>query len=197
MQGPKPVAGSSMAAAVSVHRAEKELGSSAPIPVVSCGARRPTPASVRCRFSANQPPIAINVAPAQRAEFAEPQTGADRDVEETDVKEIGFASAWIVGRELDERAPDRIRVRHGDLLADEVLSGRKVGPRGGISENQAVSDSVRQHLAQRDDHVPHRARCPASASRSAMRRVDILAAERGKNALSSSRGITCLRRLRR
>ena len=129
------------------HRADAGVGLRTPQLTTGIGALDP-----------DQPPIAIYVVPAQRAELAETQTGADRDVDETDVKEIQFVSEWIIGRELDKRSPDRIRVRDRDLVADEVLSRRKVGARRGIRENQALSDSVRQHLAQRHNDVPLRCR---------------------------------------
>jgi len=50
------------------------------------------------------------------------------------LKEIPFVSEWIVRREFEEGAPDRVRMLGGDLLAREVLRRRQISPRSRVGE---------------------------------------------------------------
>ncbi len=85
-------------------------------------------------LDANQSPVAIDVAPAERTELAEPKPGPERDIEEADEEEVWLATEGIERRELEERAPDSIRVRRRDLFPGEVLRRWQVGSRGRIGD---------------------------------------------------------------
>src|SRR5205085_11500465 len=98
-------------------------------------------------LDSDQATFAIDVAPAQSAELAEPQTSAERDVEEVDVNVIRFGSEWIVRSELEQCLSYRIRVRDGKFFADEVLGRRQVGARCGVDDDQSLSYSIREHAA--------------------------------------------------
>jgi hypothetical protein len=52
-------------------------------------------------LDADQPPLAVDVTPAERPELAEPQPRAERDVEQTGEEEIGLVPERIERRELD------------------------------------------------------------------------------------------------
>jgi hypothetical protein len=49
----------------------------------------------------------------------------------------------------EQRASDRVRVCNGDRLAREILSGRQVSAPLQVGEDQALSNSVREHSARR------------------------------------------------
>lgn len=87
-------------------------------------------------LDSHQATVAVDVREAERAErakLAEAQTGTEGDVEEMDVKGIRFVSERIARRELEKRGADRVRVRRRDLLACEVLWGRKSAPAAGFA----------------------------------------------------------------
>ena len=138
-------------------------------------------------FDADQAVVAVDVAPAECAELAEPEAGAERDVEETDGKEIRFVSERVVRCELDERRADRVGVLERDLLAGEVLGRREVGVRGRVGDELALPDGVGEHLAQRRDDVADRARRFAVGLERGDQPVDVLGAERGERPLAEVR----------
>src|SRR5438105_1253907 len=72
----------------------------------------------------DQAAIAVDVAEAKRAELASAEAGAERDVEEMNVKPIRLVSERVGRREVEKRGPDRRRVLVRDLLAREVLRRR-------------------------------------------------------------------------
>src|SRR5829696_7913475 len=104
-----------------------------------------------------------------------------------DVKEITFVSEWIVRGEFEERAPDRVRILGGDLLADEVLRRGQIGPRSGVGDQQALADGIREHFAQWDDDVAHSARSLAVGLELGDEAVDVLGSQRGERPLAEPR----------
>jgi hypothetical protein len=74
-------------------------------------------------LDADQSPVAIEIAEAERAQLAETEPGSQGDVEEVDVKQIPFVSERFGLSQLDERGPDCLCVGARDLGAGEALRG--------------------------------------------------------------------------
>jgi hypothetical protein len=123
------------------------------------------------------------VAPPKRAELAQPESGPERHIEETDGNEIRFITERIERRHLDQRGADCVCVLGRDLLATEVLRGRKVGPRRRVGVQLPLPHRVGEHLAQRRDDVSHRAGRLALCLQSGDEGVDVVCPERGKRSL--------------